>query len=140
MKISDSSSVFSTSTSKPKSQSSDESAFSAFMDSVGSSASTESVSDDIATSSGEDGLSASGDDPDAHHQDLVDELHKWANMNPAEMIRAKYLSSHNLSEDALAQLPPDVRQQIEDEIKKQVEEQAKQQASSANDAMSALSL
>ncbi|NKL21770.1 hypothetical protein [Rhizobium leguminosarum] len=139
MKIGDTSSIFSTPTTKGKTQSRDDSAFSALLGSVGDSGSTETTPGDVASSKDQGGLSISGKDADAHQQELVDELHKWANMNPAEMIRAKYLSAHNLSEDALAQLPPDVRQQIEDEIRKQVGEQAKQQGS-AKDALSALTV
>ncbi|NKJ38441.1 hypothetical protein [Rhizobium sp. SG570] len=141
MKIDDTTSVFSTSTAKGKRQSGDGSDFSDLINSVGGSTSAETVPEDIAASQGDkSGLSISGDDSDARHEDLVDELHKWANMNPAEMIRAKYLAAHNLSEDSLAQLSADARQQIEDEIRKQVEEQAKHQGNSANDALSSLSL
>lgn len=137
MKIGDTSSIFSTATTKGKTQNSDGSSFGALFDSVGGKLSTETVPDDILDAEDKSGLSISANDADARHQELVDELHKWANMNPAEMIRAKYLSAHGLSEDELTRLPADVRQKIEDEIRKQIEEQAKQQGS-AKDALSAL--
>lgn len=48
--------------------------------------------------------------------DLLAELEKWSQMNVAEKIRAQYLESKNMTEESLAQLPPEERQLIEDEI------------------------
>lgn len=52
----------------------------------------------------------------ANHDALTSELSKWANMSPAEMMRAQYLEAHHLSEDSLKALPADERAAIEKEI------------------------
>lgn len=61
--------------------------------------------------------------------DLASELHKWANMDVGEKIRAQYLASRGLSEDDLANMSADDRKAIEDDIKKAIKE-----ASGANQA------
>lgn len=76
----------------------------------------------------------------ARRQEDIDELHRWAKMNPAEMVRAKYLAAHDLTEDSLSRLSADERKMIEDEIRKQIEEQAKNQSDGASEALSALSV
>jgi hypothetical protein len=52
--------------------------------------------------------------------ELVAELHKWANMTPAEMIRAKVLERMGLTEESLDAMPADERKIIEDEIAAEV--------------------
>jgi len=50
----------------------------------------------------------------------VAEFLRWANMTPAERIRAQYLEQEGLSEDSLATLPEEERERIEMEIQQRV--------------------
>ncbi len=44
-------------------------------------------------------------------------LLEWADMTPAEQLRAQYLASHDLTEEQLEIMKEQERQKIEDEIK-----------------------
>ncbi|OLF79789.1 hypothetical protein AWH62_15570 [Maricaulis sp. W15] len=50
----------------------------------------------------------------------VSEFLRWANMTPAERIRAQYLEQEGLSEDSLAALPEEERERIEMEIQQRI--------------------
>lgn len=52
---------------------------------------------------------------------IVEEFLKWAQMSPAEQIRARYLEEEGLSEDSLDALPPEERARIETEIENRIE-------------------
>lgn len=54
--------------------------------------------------------------------DAEQKFSEFANMNVAELIRAKYLEENNLTEEDLANMTPEQRAAIEDEIKKAVEQ------------------
>lgn len=65
-----------------------------------------------------DPTTLSGETVDTSTSDsLLEELQKWSQMSPGEMIRAKLLEQMGLSEEELAALPADERQVIEDKIK-----------------------
>lgn len=49
-------------------------------------------------------------------KDLLAEFSKWAHMDAAEMIRAKYLDEKGLTEESLAAMDPEARKAIEEEI------------------------
>ncbi len=51
-----------------------------------------------------------------------DELLAWAEMDPAERLRAQILQSMGISEDDLEAMPPEERAAVEDEIRKAIEE------------------
>ncbi|SIR17437.1 hypothetical protein SAMN05880582_107122 [Rhizobium sp. RU20A] len=53
-------------------------------------------------------------------QALFEDIARYARMSPAELIRAQYLSDHDLTEESLKALPDDERQKIEAEIVEQV--------------------
>lgn len=50
----------------------------------------------------------------------VAEFLEWAQMSPAERIRAQYLDDQGLTEEQLAQLPEEIREEIETEIKERI--------------------
>ncbi|MAC88937.1 hypothetical protein [Maricaulis sp.] len=50
----------------------------------------------------------------------VAEFLRWANMTPAERIRAQYLEQEGMSEDSLAALPEEERERIEMEIQQRI--------------------
>jgi len=52
----------------------------------------------------------------ARHDELTSELSKYANMTPAEMMRAQYLEAHHMTEEDLQQMPADQRAAIEKDI------------------------
>lgn len=56
-------------------------------------------------------------------QDILDEFAKWANMTPAEKIRAQYLDAHGLTEDSFKQLSADDQKAINDQIADQIKQQ-----------------
>ncbi|WP_377295338.1 hypothetical protein [Rhizobium sp. SG2393] len=53
-------------------------------------------------------------------QALFEDIARLARMSPAELVRAKYLSDHDMTEDSLKALPDSERQRIEAEITEQV--------------------
>lgn len=53
---------------------------------------------------------------------LLAEFSKWANMSPAEKIRAQYLDEHQLTEDQLKQLPSDQQKAINDAITQEIKQ------------------
>lgn len=69
-----------------------------------------------------DGLTPSPEADLDEKDDLAAEIHRWANMDVGEKIRAQYLASRGLTEDDLANMSADDRKAIEDEIKKTIEE------------------
>ncbi|MBC7311749.1 MAG: hypothetical protein H5U11_04560 [Rhizobium sp.] len=56
-------------------------------------------------------------------KDLLAEFSKWAHMDAAEMIRAKYLEDKGLTEESLAAMDPDARKAIEEEIAELIKNQ-----------------
>jgi hypothetical protein len=64
--------------------------------------------------------SSSGDLSD---DDILSEFAKWANMTPADKIRAQYLEQQNLTEDQFSQLPTDQQNAINKEIADQIKQQ-----------------
>lgn len=52
----------------------------------------------------------------------VAEFLRWANMTPAERIRAQYLEQEGMSEDSLAALPEEERERIEMEIQQRIQD------------------
>ncbi len=57
---------------------------------------------------------------DVKSRELADEFLKFAKMTPAEKIRARILGDKDLTEEALAALPPEERAAIEDKIKETI--------------------
>jgi hypothetical protein len=55
-------------------------------------------------------------------QDILDEFTKWANMSPAEKIRAQYLEENNLTEDSLKALPSAEQKAINDQIAAEIKQ------------------
>ncbi|GEO86300.1 hypothetical protein RNA01_32320 [Ciceribacter naphthalenivorans] len=53
-------------------------------------------------------------------KDLLAEFSKWAHMDVAEMIRAKYLEDNGLTEESLAAMDPEARKAIEEEIAERI--------------------
>ncbi len=51
---------------------------------------------------------------------LFEDIARFARMSPADLIRAKYLSDHDMTEESLQALPDDERRKIEAEIVEQV--------------------
>lgn len=81
------------------------------------------------TSTDQDGSAAAGDgssmsSTEQSNQDILDEFAKWANMTPAEKIRAQNLDARGLTEDSFKSLSADdqkaINDQIADEIKQQL--------------------
>ncbi|WP_313615158.1 hypothetical protein [Agrobacterium sp.] len=74
---------------------------------------------------------------------LLEELQKWSQMSPGEMIRAKLLEQMGLSEEEFAALPADERQAIEDKIKDAIKQSLTgddgQSGASGDDQVSAVS-
>ena len=56
-------------------------------------------------------------------KDLLEEFSRWAHMDVAEMIRAKYLEDNGLTEETLAAMDPEARKAIEEEIAERIENQ-----------------
>ncbi|PPJ45367.1 hypothetical protein C0075_06285 [Rhizobium sp. KAs_5_22] len=56
-------------------------------------------------------------------KDLLAEFSKWAHMDVAEMIRAKYLEDKGLTEESLAAMDPEARKAIEEEIAERIKNQ-----------------
>jgi hypothetical protein len=76
--------------------------------------------DSVAAADGSSSASSSGQSD----QDILDEFAKWANMTPAQKIRAQYLEAHGLTEDSFKSLSSDdqkaINDQIADEIKQKL--------------------
>ncbi|NTJ63651.1 hypothetical protein G6M50_37510 [Agrobacterium rhizogenes] len=89
--------------------------------SASSSTSDESSDQNSATASGGSSSASSSEQSD---QDILDEFAKWANMTPAQKIRAQYLQAHGLTEDSFKSLSADdqkaINDQIADEIKQKL--------------------
>jgi hypothetical protein len=86
-----------------------------------SSSSTSSSTDDRSASSASGSSTSSSEQSD---QDILDEFAKWANMTPAQKIRAQYLEAHGLTEDSFKALSANdqkaINDQIADEIKQKL--------------------
>lgn len=57
------------------------------------------------------------------HEAVLDTFSRISTMKPEELIRAKYLEAHHLTEDEVSKLPPDQRAQIEQEIEDEIDRQ-----------------
>ncbi|MBB3288044.1 MULTISPECIES: hypothetical protein [unclassified Rhizobium] len=55
-------------------------------------------------------------------QDILDEFAKWANMTPAQKIRAQYLEAHGLTEDSFKALSADEQKAINDQIASEIKQ------------------
>ncbi|NLS19753.1 hypothetical protein HGP16_24755 [Rhizobium sp. P40RR-XXII] len=55
-------------------------------------------------------------------QDILDEFAKWANMTPAQKIRAQYLEAHGLTEDSFKALSGDEQKAINDQIANEIKQ------------------
>lgn len=55
-------------------------------------------------------------------QDILDEFAKWANMTPAQKIRAQYLEAHGLTEDSFKALSADDQKAINDQIAAEIKQ------------------
>jgi hypothetical protein len=60
---------------------------------------------------------------DLSDDDILSEFAKWANMTPADKVRAQYLEQQNLTEDQFSQLPTDQQNAINDQIADQIKQQ-----------------
>lgn len=60
---------------------------------------------------------------DLSSDDLLSEFAKWANMSPADRIRAQYLEQQNLTEDQFSKLSSDQQAAINDQIAAQIKQQ-----------------
>jgi len=112
-----------------------------------SSASDSSTNEDA--SEGSEGTDAASDgsstsSTEQSNQDILDEFAKWANMTPAEKIRAQYLDGHGLTEDSFKSLSADdqkaINDQIADEIKQKLGAHNGDDDKGTDSAASALSL
>ena len=61
---------------------------------------------------------------------VVDEFLKWAQMSPAEQVRARYLEEEGLTEESLDALPPEERARIETEIENRMKSEFRTAAES----------
>ncbi|MGA1801052.1 hypothetical protein [Rhizobium sp. HT1-10] len=59
----------------------------------------------------------------ASDDDILSEFAKWANMSPAEKIRAQYLEQQNMTEEQFSQLPADQQKAINDQIADMIKQQ-----------------
>ncbi|WP_112607554.1 hypothetical protein ACK83U_03425 [Rhizobium sp. WW22] len=74
--------------------------------------------DSVAAADGSSSASSSGQSD----QDILDEFAKWANMTPAQKIRAQYLEAHGLTEDSFKSLPADEQKAINDQIADEIKQ------------------
>ncbi|MBB6483126.1 hypothetical protein [Rhizobium lusitanum] len=56
------------------------------------------------------------------NQDILDEFSKWANMTPAQKIRAQYLEAHGLTEESFSQLSAEDQKAITDQIAAEIKQ------------------
>ena len=77
-----------------------------------------SEQDSAAAADGSSSASSSGQSD----QDILDEFAKWANMTPAQKIRAQYLEAHGLTEDSFKSLPADEQKAINDQIADEIKQ------------------
>ncbi len=61
-------------------------------------------------------------------QKTVDDFESWANMTPAQRMRANILASMGLTEDDLKAMTPQQRKAVEDTIEQRIKEEAEHQA------------
>lgn len=109
-------------------------------------ATSSSASDSSTNEDGSDTASdsSSTSSTEQSNQDILDEFAKWANMSPAEKIRAQYLDAHGLTEDSFKSLSADdqkaINDQIADEIKQKLGANNGDDDKETDGAASALSL
>ena len=112
-------------------------------------ATSSSTSDSSTSSTNEDSSDAASESSstsstEQSNQDILDEFAKWANMSPAEKIRAQYLDAHGLTEDSFKSLSADdqkaINDQIADEIKQKLGANNGDDDKETDGAASALSL
>ncbi len=77
-----------------------------------------SAQNSAAAANGSSSTSSSGQSD----QDILDEFAKWANMTPAQKIRAQYLQAHGLTEDSFKSLPADEQKAINDQIANEIKQ------------------
>ena len=84
-----------------------------------SSSSTSGSADDQSGASASSSTTSSSAQSD---QDILDEFAKWANMTPAQKIRAQYLEAHGLTEDSFKSLSADQQKAINDQIADEIKQ------------------
>src|ERR1700761_2444018 len=61
-------------------------------------------------------------------QKTIADFESWANMTPAQRMRANVLASMGLTEDDLKNMTPQQRKAVEDTIQQRIKEEAEHQA------------
>jgi len=84
-----------------------------------SSSASDSAGDQSGSSASGSGSTSSSNQSD---QDILDEFAKWANMTPAQKIRAQYLQAHGLTEDSFKSLSADDQKAINDQIANEIKQ------------------
>lgn len=84
-----------------------------------SSASDASTGEDDSAATSSSGSTSS---TKTSNQDILDEFAKWANMTPAQKIRAQYLDAHGLTEDSFKALSADDQKAINDQIANEIKQ------------------
>lgn len=69
----------------------------------------------------EKGIRAEGEENILAQKTTAEEFLEFAQMNPAERMRAAYLKDNNMSEEELAAMPKEERDKIEEEIRQMIE-------------------
>jgi len=70
------------------------------------------------------GLGAASQSTESASQQAVDNFNAWANMTPAQQMRASILKSMGLTEDDLKAMTPQQRQAVEDTIRERIKDAA----------------
>lgn len=68
--------------------------------------------------------SGAGSAQESAGQQAVDDFNAWANMTPAQQMRASILKSMGLTEDDLKNMPPKKREQVEEAIEQKIKDAA----------------
>ncbi|MGG6894491.1 MULTISPECIES: hypothetical protein [Rhizobium] len=84
-------------------------------------ASASGTSDDQDGSTAASGSSSTSSTKQSN-QDILDEFAKWANMTPAQKIRAQYLQAHSLTEESFNALSTDDQKAINDQIAAEIKQ------------------
>lgn len=89
---------------------------------IGSTSSSATDGSTGGDSTGTTSNSSSTSSSEQPSQDILDEFTKWANMSPAQKIRAQYLEENNLTEDSLKALPSAEQKAINDQIAAEIKQ------------------